>query len=126
MDALCRFCFRITASKIKNVQVFLPLKESLVATFSEAYALTCRINVAEKDIAIPNLSQTLRLLWSHCSIFALENEPQKCQIVMALFSKKAHCWELSFNFQQHFQKKLSGRYKALDCFYFLRDRNSQK
>ena len=78
MDALRRFGFRITASKIKNVQVFLPLKESLVATFSEACALTCRINVAEKDIAIPNLLQTLRLFWSHSSVFALEKEPQKC------------------------------------------------
>ena len=28
------------------------------------------------------------------------------------------CWQLSFHFQQNFQGKLSGKYKAPDCFYF--------
>ena len=49
-----------------------------MATLSETCALTCRTNVAEKGMAIPNLSETLRLLWLHSSVFALEKESRKC------------------------------------------------
>ena len=40
-------------------QFFLPLKEPVVATLSETIALTSRTNVAEKDMTISNLSETL-------------------------------------------------------------------
>ena len=42
-------------------QVFLLLKEPLVATSNETCALMSRTNVAKKDMIIPNLSETLRL-----------------------------------------------------------------
>ena len=42
-------------------QVFLLLKEPLVATLNETCAPTSRANVAEKVMIIPNLSETLRL-----------------------------------------------------------------
>ena len=45
-------------------QVYLPLKEPLVATLSETFALTAITNVAEKGMTIPNLSETLRLVCS--------------------------------------------------------------
>ena len=59
-------------------QVFLPLKEPLVAKLSETCVHTSRTNVAEKGMTIPNLSETLRLLLSHSSVFALEKTPLKC------------------------------------------------
>ena len=59
---------------MKFFLVFVPLKKPLVATLSETCALTCRTNVAEKDMTITNLSKTLRSLWSHSSVFALEKE----------------------------------------------------
>ena len=73
LDALHRFCFIKTASKM--FQVFLPLKEPLVAKLSETCVHTSRTNVAEKGMTIPNLSETLRLLLSHSSVFALEKNP---------------------------------------------------
>ena len=76
LDALHRFCFIKTASKM--FQVFLPLKEPLVAKLSETCVHTSRTNVAEKGMTIPNLSETLRLLLSHSSVFALEKAPLKC------------------------------------------------
>ena len=59
--------------------IFLPLKEPLVPTLSETCALTSRTNVAEKGITIVNLSETLRLLWSHSSVFALKKTPKYAQ-----------------------------------------------
>ena len=59
-------------------QVFLPLKEPLVAKLSETCVHPSRTNVAEKGMTIPNLSETLRLLLSHSSVFALEKTPLKC------------------------------------------------
>ena len=38
--ALLRFCFRKILSKTKFLEHFLPLKELLVATFYETFALT--------------------------------------------------------------------------------------
>ena len=76
LDALHRFCFIKTASNM--FQVFLPLKEPLVAKLSETCVHTSRTNVAEKGMTISNLSETLRLLLSHSSVFALEKAPLKC------------------------------------------------
>ena len=54
---------------LKNVSfsVFLPLKEPVMANLSETCALVSRTNVAEEGVAIPNLSERLRLLSSHSS-----------------------------------------------------------
>ena len=43
------------------LQVFLPLKEPLVASLNETCALTSEANVAKKGMTIPNLSKTIRL-----------------------------------------------------------------
>ena len=48
-------------SKIQNFQIFLLLKESLVANLNETCALTSRTNVATKGMIILNLSETLIL-----------------------------------------------------------------
>ena len=43
------------------LQVFLPLKEPLVASLNETCALTSETNVVKKGMTIPNLSKTIRL-----------------------------------------------------------------
>ena len=43
------------------LQVFLPLKEPLVALLNETWALTSETNAGKKGMAIPNLSKTIRL-----------------------------------------------------------------
>ena len=43
------------------LQVFLPLKEPLVASLNETCALTSETNVAKKGMTIPNLSKAIRL-----------------------------------------------------------------
>ena len=53
-------------------QVFLPLKEPLVATLGETCALTSGANDHSE------LSETFRLLWSHSTVFTLEKKSQKC------------------------------------------------
>ena len=70
--------FLLYKNSLKNVSGFLPLKEPLVAKLSETCVHTSRTNVAEKGMTIPNLSETLRLLLSHSSVFALEKAPLKC------------------------------------------------
>ena len=47
---------------MKVFQVFLPLKEPLLATLNETCALTSAINVAKKGMTILNLSETLRFV----------------------------------------------------------------
>ena len=43
------------------LQVFLPLKEPLVALLNETWALTSETNAGKKGMNIPNLSKTIRL-----------------------------------------------------------------
>ena len=43
------------------LQVFLPLKEPLVASLNETCALTSETNVAKKGMTIPELSKTIRI-----------------------------------------------------------------
>ena len=50
----------------------MPLKEPLVAIFSQRRAPTSRKSVAEKDIAMSNSTKTLQRLWWKFSVFALE------------------------------------------------------
>ena len=62
------------------MQIFeflLPLKYPLVTTLSETCKITSRKNVAEKGMTIPNLSETIRLLWLYSSVSALEKKPLK-------------------------------------------------
>ena len=61
LDARHRFCIRKVASKKQILQVFLPLKEPLVASLNETCALTSEANVAKKGMTIPNLAKTIRL-----------------------------------------------------------------
>ena len=58
---LPRFCFRKKASKTLDFQISLPLKEPLMATFSETCAPTSTKYVYEIYMTIPNLSETLQL-----------------------------------------------------------------
>ena len=55
-----------------NFQSFLPLRDPLVATFSETCAPTSRKYVAEQGIVMLNWSKHFKTFWSHSSIFALE------------------------------------------------------
>ena len=53
-----------------NFWIFVPLKETLVATFNETLAPTLRKYVAEQCILMPNLLKTNKSFWLHCSVFA--------------------------------------------------------
>ena len=57
---------------MQNFQGFFPLKETLVDTLGETCTLTSRSDIAEKDMNIPNLSETLRLFRLHSFVFDLE------------------------------------------------------
>ena len=100
--ARLRFCFRKTIWKAKFSEFFLPLKESLVATFSETRASTFRKNVTEHGILMPNWSRTCQSFWTHSSIFALEKQPK------------------NLNFQSFFTSKRSfrGYFHWIVCSYF--------
>ena len=58
-----------------------------MATLSETCTLTSRTNIAEKGMTIQNLSETLRLLWSHFSVYCFGEKPQRRKILM-FFSLK--------------------------------------
>ena len=72
--ALFRFCSRKKALTMLNFWIFLPLKETLVATMSETWALSSRKYVSESDKSIPNLSEKLRIFWLYPSVFTLEKQ----------------------------------------------------
>ena len=55
-----------------NLWTFLPLKNTLLATFNGVRAPTSRKYVAEPDILMPNLSETNQYFQPHYSVFALE------------------------------------------------------
>ena len=57
-----------------NIQSFLPLKETLVATFNETRAPTSRKYVAGQGKVMSNRSKTFRTFWFHSSVFALEKQ----------------------------------------------------
>ena len=58
-----------------NLCTFLPLKNTLVATFNEVRAPTSRKNVAEQGILMPNSLETNQYFQPHYSVFALEKQP---------------------------------------------------
>ena len=53
--------------------VSLPLKQRLAATLCKTRAPTYRKYEDEQGMNIPNLSETLKLFWSHSTVLALEN-----------------------------------------------------
>ena len=55
-----------------NFWIFVPLKETLVATFNETLAPTFRKYVAAQCVLMPSLSEKNKSFWSHSSVFALE------------------------------------------------------
>ena len=65
--------FKKVAWESKLLELFLPLEDTLVATFNETRAPTSKKYIAEKGIRMPNLSETPQSFWSHSSVFALEN-----------------------------------------------------
>ena len=70
---LFRFCFRKITSKYK-FSMFLPLRDTLVATFNETRAPTSRKYVAEQGIVMPNWSKRCQTFWLHSSVLALEKQ----------------------------------------------------
>ena len=61
MVAHLRFCFRKKALTMLNFWIFLPLKETLVAPFSETCALSSGKYVSEPGNSIPDLTEKLRV-----------------------------------------------------------------
>ena len=47
-----------------------------MATFNETHTPTSRKYVAEKGMVMPNRSKPFQTLWSHSSVFALEQQPK--------------------------------------------------
>ena len=69
------FVLKMQLKNLKN-QSFLPLGDSLVATFNELRASSSRKDVAEQGIVMPNWSKTFLAFWLHFSVFALEKQPK--------------------------------------------------
>ena len=89
----------------KNIHysdIFLPLREPLVATFNETRAPTSRKHVANQGIVIPNWSKTFQRFWFHSSVSTLGKQPEK------------------LNFQRFFNSKgIFGSYFQWNaCTYF--------
>ena len=57
------------ASKMLIFEVRLPLKEPLVATFSETRALTFKKSGVVQDINSPKSTKENEFLWLHSSVF---------------------------------------------------------
>ena len=62
--------------KIWISRVFSPLKDTLLDTFHETRAPTCRKHVSEQAIVISNWSIKFQTFWSHSSVFPLEKQPK--------------------------------------------------
>ena len=62
--------------KIWISRVFSPLKDTLLDTFHETRAPTCRKHVYEQAIVMSNWSIKFQTFWSHSSVFPLEKQPK--------------------------------------------------
>ena len=71
--------YRILASEIIIFWLFLYLKESLVATFSENCAHTSRKYLTEQGMGVVKWSENHKFIWLHSYIFILKFYPQKLQ-----------------------------------------------
>ena len=73
-------------------EVFLHLKEPLLATFNERSAITSKKYVAEQGINILKVSQKHKLFRSFLSVFALIASRM---LFLRFFVLKRRCWPLS-------------------------------
>ena len=62
--------------KSKVLEFYILLRHPLVATFNETREPTSRKYVVQWGIVMPLLSEKLQFLWSHSSVFPLEEEPK--------------------------------------------------
>ena len=78
-----------------------------MATLSKTCALTSRTKVAQKGMTIPNLSETLRLLWWHSSVYALQKNPENAKFWWSLFSEEHEFIEvMKNNYYEYFREFL--------------------
>ena len=68
------------ASKMLKNQESFHWKITFMATFNESRVVPSQKCSAEQGTNIQQLSETLRLPWSHSSVFDLEEKPQHCYI----------------------------------------------
>ena len=66
------FALESNSLKMLISGVFLPVREPLVATFSETRAATSQKDMVEQSINISKVREKLKLLRSHSSVFTLE------------------------------------------------------
>ena len=78
--------------KIQIFRVFLPLKQALVATFSEAGAPTARLYVSEQGVVIQSSSDSLQSSQFNSSISALEKQSKSLNFRSFLSPLKKLCW----------------------------------
>ena len=71
-----------------NFQSVLPLRNPLVATFSETCAPTFTKYVADQGIVMRNWSKTFQIFWSHSFVFALEKQPNNLNFQSFFTSKR--------------------------------------
>ena len=71
------FDFRILASKIVIFWLFLFLKESLVATFSEKRANISGKYLTGQGMGVAKWRENHNFFWLHFYVFVLEFYPQK-------------------------------------------------
>ena len=91
-DCTTPFLLRIKASKMLIFEVFLHLKEPLLATFNERSAITFKKYIAEQGINILKVSQKHKLFRSFLSVFALIASRM---LFLRFFVLKRRCWPLS-------------------------------
>ena len=68
--------------------MFLPPRNTLVASFSETGAPTFRKYVAEQGIMMPEFYATLQTFWSYSSVFASEKHPKNLNSRIAFTSER--------------------------------------
>ena len=78
--------------------VFLPVRNSLVASFNERRAPTSRKYVVEQALPTPNWSKKFQTFWSHFSVFALENYSKNLNFWSILASKRTLCGTYALTF----------------------------
>ena len=90
-----------------------------MATLSETCALTSRSNIAEKGMSIQNLSETLRLLWSHFSVYCFGEKPERLKILMFFSLKNAFLITL-IKFSIKFSKEIARKIQSSRFFLFFK------
>ena len=101
---LLRFCFRIRIVKSKSSEFFLTPKHPLVVTFNERCAPTSRKYVAQQGIAMTDLSEKLKFLWLHTSVYAHQKQQLNLNFRSFLKSKTPFGGYFRGNVCTHFKK----------------------